>query len=107
MQARVLGEDGETHLFHVTCRTCQTSILAVVLQNASGVSSVGLVTDLTFEDVLQFQNNANVSVDDVIAAHAFFEGDAWKSLYKEPVRTRVHKRPVSKEKKSVKTPKTK
>lgn len=93
MHARVIGEDGETHLLHVTCRKCQNSVLAVVLTNPSGVSSVGLITDLSFEDVHRFQKAPRVTIDDVIDAHDFVEGQAWEKWYQpslpSPKRTPV------------------
>ena len=56
MEAQLLGQDGETHLLHVQCRTCHNSILALVLVNPSGASSVGLLTDLSYEDFDSFFN---------------------------------------------------
>lgn len=75
MEARMLGRDGETHLLHVQCRKCQHAILAFVLVNRSGASSVGLLTDLSYEDVLAFRSNSAVSLNDVIDSHAFLRGD--------------------------------
>ena len=73
MEARVLGEDGETHLLHVRCRSCANAILALVLVTKTGVSSVGLVTDLSYDDVVKFKAEGNVSIDDVLAVHGALE----------------------------------
>ena len=51
MEAKVLGEREDGHLLHIRCRKCWNSILALVLVSNAGVSSVGVITDLTFEDV--------------------------------------------------------
>lgn len=69
MEAQILGEDGDAHLLHVRCRTCSNAILALVLVTKAGISSVGLVTDLSYEDVLKFRSGGRLSVDDVIAVH--------------------------------------
>lgn len=69
MEARVLGEEGETHLLHVRCRSCSNAMLALVLVTKAGVSSVGLVTDLSYDDVVRFQSSPKVSVDDVLDLH--------------------------------------
>ena len=79
MEAKMLGEDGETRLLHVQCRKCHHSILALVLVNQVGASSVGLLTDLTYEDVLKFRTNRLVTINDVIETHhaletGFFQG---------------------------------
>ncbi len=80
MEARVLGEKEDGHLLHIRCKKCWNSILALVLVSNVGVSSVGLVTDLTFEDVVRFREApSEVTVDDVIAVHEMLaderEGD--------------------------------
>ena len=94
MEAKLLGEDGETRLLHVQCRKCQNSILALVLVNNVGASSVGLLTDLSYEDVLKFRANKNVNINDVIDVHGVLEDVSWPRAL--GVRTR--RRAVRKEK---------
>lgn len=78
MEARLLGEQGETHLLHVQCRKCQHSILALVLVNQVGASSVGLLTDLSYEDVVRVRSGQQVHVDDVIEVHRLFTTMGWE-----------------------------
>lgn len=85
MQARILGQDGETHLLHVRCRKCHNSILALVLVNQVGASSVGLLTDLTYDDVIRFRSHESVSIDDVIDAHAFLEERGWETFLRRRI----------------------
>ncbi len=99
MHARVLGKDGETQLLHVQCKKCRNSILALVLVNQVGASSVGLLTDLTYDDVLLFKVNDQISIDDVIGVHEFLKKDDWSSFLskgqqtlKKPVVKRVQKK---------------
>ena|SRR3990167_5500774 len=68
-EAKVLEEKGGAHLIHVSCRKCSSSIVAVIMTGGIGVSSVGLITDLTGEDVLHFKDAKPVSSDDVIEAY--------------------------------------
>jgi hypothetical protein len=72
-EARILGEDAEAHLVHVRCRTCKNAVLALVRVTKSGVSSVGLVTDLSYDDVIRCRAGADVSVDDVLEIHELLE----------------------------------
>ncbi len=89
MEAKLLGEEGETRLLHVRCRKCHHSILALVLVNQVGASSVGVLTDLIFDDVLKFKSNRIVSINDVIDVHTALEDGSWqKSLV--PRRKRTH-----------------
>jgi len=76
MEAKVLDEKEDGHLLHIRCKKCWNSILALVLVSNVGVSSVGLVTDLVFEDVQKFRaEDAEVTVDDVLEIHALLEED--------------------------------
>ena len=96
MEAQVLGNDGETHLLHVQCRKCQNSILALVLVNQVGASSVGLLTDLTYEDVLQFKDNSAITVNDVIDIHTQLESSLIDRFVDARVRSRFKRRVNSK-----------
>ncbi|MDO8425799.1 MAG: hypothetical protein Q7T01_04810 [bacterium] len=73
MEARVIDERDDKHLMHIRCKKCAHSILALVLTTGMGVSSMGLLTDLTFDDVVKFRNVESVTVDDVIAFHQLLE----------------------------------
>ena len=98
MEAQVLGQDGETHLLHVKCRKCSNSILALVLVNQAGASSVGLLTDLSYEDVIRFRSNVNVSINDVIDVHTYLEDGLWEKFLGrkqiERVRRRARKKQI-------------
>ncbi len=85
--ARLLAEEGETRLIHVTCKKCGGATLSLVLENPSGGSSVGMVTDLTHDDVMRLHRSRKVSTDDVIDAHKAL-GNALSDLFSAPVRAR-------------------
>lgn len=97
IEARVLAGAGEIQLLHVQCRKCQNSILALVHVNQAGASSVGLLTDLCYEDVIRFRLRATVSIDDVIATHSFFDEPHWiealGGTHSDSI-TRVHRKRV-------------
>lgn len=80
MHARTLATMGETKLMHIQCHKCQNTFLAYVLVNQVGASSVGILTDLHYEDVMRFQSNKSVSVNDVIAAHEQLAQGAFKMV---------------------------
>jgi len=65
----VLEEKNGAHLIHITCGTCESSIVAVIMTGGIGVSSVGLITDLTGDDEIHFKNASPISSDDVIEAY--------------------------------------
>ena len=81
MEARVLGEKEDGHLLHIRCKKCWNSILALVLVSNAGVSSVGLITDLTYDDVRKFsKHEAPVTTDDVISVHQLLSDDGEKDF---------------------------
>jgi hypothetical protein len=70
---RLVGEKGPARLFHCTCAGCGHAVLAVVIEAAGGISSIGLVTDLEVQDAVRFANLPPVSSDECIAAHNALE----------------------------------
>lgn len=72
-EAKVLEEAGDTHLLHFMCRKCFSSIVILVLASDLGVSSFGLITDLTEGDVMRFKDQPAVSPNDVITIYSLFE----------------------------------
>jgi len=71
LEARVVKEGKNAHLVYIKCRSCQAAILAVIIANNLGISSVGLITDLSSDEVLKFETAETISCDDVIEVHQF------------------------------------
>jgi len=69
LEARILEEGDNAHLVYISCRDCRSAILAVIVANNMGISSLGLITDLSADDVMNFKSDTPVSVDDVIEVH--------------------------------------
>ena len=68
-----------THLVHITCGHCQTYFLAMVMEFGKGVSTVGMVTDLSFADVKRLHSQESIEIDEVIEGYKFVEK---KNFYK-------------------------
>lgn len=75
LEARILEEQNDAHLLHIQCRSCLNALLALVMVSHMGISSVGLITDLSFDDVLKFKGDATVTSDDVLNVHNMLEDD--------------------------------
>lgn len=80
--SQIIGERENSHLLHITCQKCRNSVLAIITVSSEGISSVGLVTDLNYEDVLKFRQKQAVETDDVLLAHAALEDSDrfWKGM---------------------------
>lgn len=66
MEANILEEAGESHLLHLRCRHCQAAILALVTITPVGLSSVGMITDLTVVDAQRFKEAGALAADEII-----------------------------------------
>lgn len=69
LRARVLDERDEAHLVHIQCSQCGSSIVALIMSSALGITSVGLVTDLTGDDVLRFKDESPLDADEVLQVY--------------------------------------
>ncbi len=69
LEAKVLSERDDAHLLHISCRKCENAVLALIFISSSGISSVGLITDCSYDDVVRFREGNEVNADDAIAFH--------------------------------------
>ena len=72
-EIRLLEEKNDSHLVYIKCRKCATSVIALILANHLGVTSMGIVTDLNSEDVMKFRYKDPITTNDVIDLHNFLE----------------------------------
>ncbi|HAZ28986.1 MAG TPA: hypothetical protein DCY48_04415 [Candidatus Magasanikbacteria bacterium] len=68
-RVHVLYEERPIELVHITCSQCRNAVLAILAVSELGVSSVGLYTDLTAEDVVRFYSAESLAEDDVLSFH--------------------------------------
>ncbi len=69
LRTRVLDERDGAHLLYIQCASCGSSIVATVLTSTIGVTSIGLLTDLTGDDVLRFKDEGGITADGVLQVH--------------------------------------
>src|SRR3989338_8246417 len=68
-QASILEQKYDANLIYVECDQCGASIIALVVMGLMGISSIGLVTDLTERDIRRFQYAPAMSSDDILDLH--------------------------------------
>lgn len=73
--ARVLAQKDDAHVVHIECRNCGGSIVALILAGNLGAQSVGVVTDLTRDEVAQYSAATPVNADDVLGLHHLLQRD--------------------------------
>ena len=80
-KAKILEEKGEAHLVHITCPHCQNFILAVVVVSNFGMSSVGMVTDLSEVDVKRLRSRDSISEDELLGFHTLIKNNKFNFKY--------------------------
>jgi hypothetical protein len=76
--ARFFAEQNSSRLLHITCEKCQSHFVAMVVFAGQGLSSVGAITDLNYEDVTRLYRLPAVSLDEVIGCHEFLKDNLIK-----------------------------
>lgn len=82
--AEILDESRQGILFHLTCPECHSSLLAVVAASKLGLSSFGMVTDLTAPDVKRMRRSGAIEQGEILGAYqelSDFKG-SFKELFK-------------------------
>ncbi len=77
-EIHLLGEQDSAKLFHCTCRACGHAMIAVVLESAGLVSSIGMLTDLEVHDALRCQSATSLTTDECIQGHQIFHDEGQK-----------------------------
>ncbi|TSC56813.1 MAG: Uncharacterized protein G01um101418_214 [Parcubacteria group bacterium Gr01-1014_18] len=78
---RILEEREGSHLVYFTCRNCAGSVVSVVTHVGIGISSVGVLTDLSADEVVRYAHGEDpIALDDVLELHAWIEDPRKKYL---------------------------
>jgi hypothetical protein len=77
--AKVIAEKEDAYLLHVPCAKCHSAVVALIVTNMFGVNSVGVLTDLTSEEVLPAQHQL-VDADDVLELYQAAKSKTLSSL---------------------------
>lgn len=69
LESSVINQSEAAELVHVRCRSCQGSVVALLFSTGPIISSIGLITDLSREDAVRFQQADELSEDNLISLH--------------------------------------
>ncbi|MBU1921930.1 hypothetical protein KKD84_01750 [Patescibacteria group bacterium] len=73
LDVRLLQDMDDRQMVHIHCAACLGSMIALFLLAGPGIASIGLVTDLSFDDVVKFNKNDKIGLDDVLKTHEFLK----------------------------------
>ena len=71
--AKIFAHNETASLVHSTCGGCGSGFVAMVVLLGHGLSSVGMVTDLSYADAERLQTAAPITVDEMIEAYQFMQ----------------------------------
>jgi hypothetical protein len=74
-QIDLIDEDANAHLVHITCTVCTSKMLAIITMSGFGMSSIGMITDLTASDAGRFQSAEPISADDLLDLYEVLQRD--------------------------------
>ena len=81
IRAELIEEREDMNIVHIQCTKCKGSLLVVLVQTNVGMSSVVMVSDLSYGDVCSFKQKGSISADQVIEIHqALQDKDAVKQI---------------------------
>lgn len=72
-RAKLFAKRETANLVHITCGKCASNFIAMIVMLGQGLSSVGMVTDLSFEDAQKMYKTAPITVDEIIGGYQFFQ----------------------------------
>lgn len=73
--AKIFAKNETASLVHITCGSCESAFVAMVVLLGQGLSSVGMVTDLSYADVERLQTAEAITVDEMISAYQEMQQD--------------------------------
>lgn len=86
---RPLERADGARLSHYQCSTCLHYCLALIMRTQVGLSSIVMVTDLAYEDVMRLHNAQPITSDEVIALHQLMNRKDAKLFLAARVKKRI------------------
>ena len=68
-QASIVEEKADAQLVHIKCHRCESAIVALIVNGQLGLTSIGLITDLSSNDVESFKDASPILEEDVLRAY--------------------------------------
>ncbi len=73
---KIIAEHDQNVLTYIQCTSCGSAVLSMMTAGQQGLQAVGLVTDLSVDEVVAFERSEAVTSDDVLGLHALLEKDS-------------------------------
>lgn len=70
-RVKVFAQQDNATMVHITCPKCASYFVAMIVVAGHGLSTMGLVTDLSYQDTTRLFSLEPVTTDEVIRGHEF------------------------------------
>lgn len=80
-KVEVIAEKISARLAHITCANCHNALLAIIVNGALGMSTVGMLTDLTANDARRLRSGQVISEDELLFFYKFLETKQFNFKY--------------------------
>ncbi len=65
-QAQIFAEKDQANLVHISCNDCQGNFIAMIIVMSQGISTIGMVSDLTYNDASRLHLLEPIDIDELI-----------------------------------------
>lgn len=69
LTTQVINRNKAAELLHIACGSCRGAVVALIYHSGPMMSSIGLITDLSGEDIARLQHQPALQEDDIINLH--------------------------------------
>lgn len=73
--AKLFAKKDSANLVHVNCGTCRSSMMFMIMLMGQGLSSVGMLTDLSFEDAQRLHTAKEITLDEALDGFTFIQNN--------------------------------
>jgi hypothetical protein len=81
-KAELFASHDRAYLVHLTCGSCRSYFVAMIIAVGQGLSSVGIVTDLSSADAKRLHGSEPISLDEALEAHAIIHNKSFNQSFK-------------------------
>ncbi|MCX6781928.1 MAG: hypothetical protein NTW66_02315 [Candidatus Magasanikbacteria bacterium] len=74
-KARLFAQNEKANLVHISCKSCHGNFIAMVLVMQGGISTIGMVSDLNFEDAKRLHVLPPVNIDELIEGRKYINNN--------------------------------
>ncbi len=77
--ARLFAKNNNANMVHINCGHCKSAMMFMIMVLGQGLSSVGMLTDLSFDDARKLYGAEAMTLDEVLEGYQFINNNQFLS----------------------------